>query len=83
MWGSSRRAFLRTAAQGLAALAVRGAETGKTRIGLVASSHPKLAKPSPVEDPLDYPRIRDMVWKAIEHGRPRVGSLEAKIKPGS
>ena len=24
-----------------------------------------------------------MVWKAIEYGRPRAGSLEAKIKPGS
>lgn len=83
MWDLSRRGFLSTAAQGLAALTVPGAEPGKTRIGLVASSHPKLAKPSPVEDPLDYPRIRDMVWKAIEHGRPRAGSLGAKIRPGS
>ncbi len=79
----SRRAFFARSAQGLAALSLRGAPAEKARIGLVASSHPKLAKPSSLEDPLDYPRVRDMVWKAIEYGRPRAGSLEAKIKPGS
>jgi uncharacterized protein (DUF362 family) len=62
---------------------LRGAESPKARIGLVASSHPKLAKPSSAEDVLDYPRVREMVWKAIEYGRPGAGSLEAKIKPGS
>ena len=30
------------------------------------ASHSKLAKPSSLEDPLDYPRVREMVWKAIE-----------------
>ena len=35
------------------------------------------------EDPLDYERVRDMVWKAIEYGAPRAGSLDAKIKPGA
>ena len=80
---STRREFLTVAGQGLAALAVRGADTQKTRVALVASTHSKLLKPSSVEDPLDYPRIRDMVWRAIEYGRPRAGSLEAKIKPGS
>src|ERR1039457_4485634 len=76
----SRRAFFAASAQGLAALSLRGAPPEKARIGLVASSHSKLAKPSSIEDPLDYPRVRDMVWKAIEYGRPRAGSLEAKIK---
>ena len=79
----SRRAFFARSAQGLAALSLRGAPPEKARIGLVASSHSKLAKPSSIEDPLDYPRVRDMVWKAIEYGQPRAGSLEAKIKPGS
>jgi hypothetical protein len=79
----SRRTFFAASAQGLAALSLRGAPAEKARIGLVASSHSKLAKPSSIEDPLDYPRVRDMVWKAIEYGRPRAGSLEAKIKPGS
>ncbi len=79
----SRRAFFAASAQGLAALALRGAPAQKPRIGLVASTHSKLAQPSSLEDPLDYPRVREMVWKAIEYGRPRAGSLEAKIKPGS
>ena len=79
----SRRAFFAASAQGLAALSLRGAPAEKARIGLVASTHSKLAQPSSLEDPLDYPRVRDMVWKAIEYGRPRAGSLEAKIKPGS
>jgi uncharacterized protein (DUF362 family) len=83
MWNPSRRELLNVAAQGLAAVALRGADTGKTRVALVASTHSKLAKPSSIEDPLDYARVRDMVWKAIEYGRPRAGSLEAKIKPGS
>src|SRR5512140_2486761 len=83
MWKPSRRDLLRVSACGIAGLRLRGAETGKSRIGLVASSHAKLAKPSSLEDALDYPRVRDMVWKAIEYGRPHAGSLEAKIKPGS
>lgn len=62
---------------------MRAAETQKTRVAIVASTHVKLSKPSSIEDPLDYPRIRDMVWRAIEYGRPRAGSLEAKIKSGS
>ncbi|MCL6544431.1 MAG: DUF362 domain-containing protein [Bryobacteraceae bacterium] len=82
MW--NRREFLKTTAQGAAAAATLGAAPApKPRLGLVASSHPKLRAPSSREDPLDYPRVRDMVWKAIEYGRPAAGSLEAKIKPGS
>ncbi|MCW5982794.1 MAG: DUF362 domain-containing protein [Bryobacteraceae bacterium] len=63
------------------ALAAR-AEGGKTQIGLVQSTHKRLARPASPEDPLDYETVRDMVWKAIDYGRPRAGSLEAKIKPG-
>lgn len=83
MWNLTRRQWLGASAQVLAASALPGAEPGRTRVGLVPSTHAKLLKPSPIDDPLDYPRVRDMVWKAIEYGRPRAGSLEAKIKPGS
>src|ERR1043166_4725273 len=76
----NRREFLGTSA---ALLCARAAEAEKTRIGLVTSSHSKLVRTSSVEDPLDYERVRDMVWKAIEYGKPRAGPLEAKIKPGS
>jgi uncharacterized protein (DUF362 family) len=55
----------------------------KTRVGIVASTHAKLPRPASPEDPLDYERVRDMVWKAIEYGKPRAGSLEAKIRRGS
>jgi uncharacterized protein (DUF362 family) len=49
----------------------------------VRSTHPKLGRPVSPEDPLDYPLVRDMVWKAIEYGKPAAGSLDAKIRPGS
>jgi uncharacterized protein (DUF362 family) len=80
-----RREFLALPAQAAAAATLAGMppESGKTRVGLVQSAHPKLARPSSPEDPLDYERVRDMVWKAIEYGKPRAGSLEAKIRPGS
>jgi uncharacterized protein (DUF362 family) len=83
MWNPSRRQWLQASAQGLAALALRAAPPEKGRLALVTSSHNKLLKPSSMEDPLDYARVRDMVWKAIEYGRPRAGSLAAKIPPGS
>ncbi|HOQ45837.1 MAG TPA: DUF362 domain-containing protein [Bryobacteraceae bacterium] len=67
----------------LPAAAALPAADFKQRIGLVHSTHSKLARPSSGDDPLDYERVRDMVWKAIEYGKPRAGSLEAKIKPGS
>ncbi len=78
-----RRDFLAVPALAAAALPLAGSTAETARIGLVASSHSKLAKPSSLDDPLDYERVRDMVWKAIGYGRPRAGSLEAKIKPGS
>lgn len=55
----------------------------RTRIGLVPSTYGKLRRPSSPTDPLDYERVRDMVWTAIRLGTPRAGSLEAKIQPGS
>jgi uncharacterized protein (DUF362 family) len=58
-------------------------ERGKTRVALVQSTHKRLTQPLSPEHPLDYARVRDMVWKAIEYGRPLAGSLEAKIRPGS
>jgi uncharacterized protein (DUF362 family) len=78
----SRREFL--AASGCAIAAVANAQSRtKTRIGIVQSTHSKLGKPSSIEDPLDYEKVRDLVWKAIEYGAPKAGSLEAKIHPGS
>jgi uncharacterized protein (DUF362 family) len=77
----NRREFL--LASGCAAAGLAGAASARTRIGLVQSSHGKLARPASIEDPLDYEKVRAMVWKAIEYGAPRAGSLEAKIRPGS
>jgi uncharacterized protein (DUF362 family) len=77
----NRREFL--CAAGLVGCRLASAAPGKTKVGLVQSSHAKLLRPSSIEDELDYPRIRNMVWQAIEYGKPRVGSLEAKIPAGS
>jgi uncharacterized protein (DUF362 family) len=76
-----RREFL--LASSCAAAGLAWADSPKARVGLVQSSHKKLTRPSSIEDPLDYEKVRDMVWKAIEYGKPRVGSLEAKIRPDS
>jgi uncharacterized protein (DUF362 family) len=78
----NRRAFLLGTAQIVAAARLHGAAQ-KTRVGVVPSNHSGLRQPSSREDPLDYARVRDMVWKALEYGKPRAGSLEAKIKRGS
>lgn len=75
-----RRDFL--AAPALAAAAGVHAAGGSTRVGLVRSSNRTLANPASPEASLDYEQIREMVWKAIEYGRPRTGRLEDKIKPG-
>jgi uncharacterized protein (DUF362 family) len=53
------------------------------RIGLVRSTHARLPRPASLDDPLDYERVRDMVWQAIAYGAPRAGSLEAKIRSGA
>jgi uncharacterized protein (DUF362 family) len=78
----TRREFFASIAAAAAAPAL-AAPAGKPRIGLVRSTHSKLARPVSPEDPLDYPLVRDMVFKAIEYGKPAAGSLDAKIKPGS
>jgi uncharacterized protein (DUF362 family) len=83
----NRREFLfSSAASGLlvpAAYSAANMATGKTKIGLVRSDYTKLTRRASPEADLDYPIVRDMVWKAIEYGAPRAGSLEQKIKPGS
>jgi uncharacterized protein (DUF362 family) len=76
-----RRDFM--AATAVSLFDLKGALAEKPRIGLVQSTHRRLSRPASPEDPLDYERVRDMVWKAIEYGRPRAGSLEAKIRAGS
>jgi len=78
----TRREFLLTPASA-AAIPLLGAAAAKTRVGLVNSSYPKLPRPLSPEDPLNYDSVRDMVWQAIDLGRPRSGSLEAKIRPGA
>jgi uncharacterized protein (DUF362 family) len=78
----NRRAFLLGTAQMVAAARLHAAAQ-KTRVGVVPSNHSGLTHPSSREDPLDYARVREMVWKALEYGKPRAGSLEAKIKRGS
>jgi uncharacterized protein (DUF362 family) len=72
----TRRGFL-----GAAALAPLAGGELRPLVGLVQSTHARLERPASPEDPLDYARVRDMVWKAIEYGAPRAGSLEAKIRP--
>ncbi len=79
----TRRQVLITATEVAAAASVGSANPAKTRVGLVPSTHPTLTRPSSLEEPLDYPRVREMVWKAIEYGRPRAGSLHAKIRSRS
>ena len=78
----SRRELLAGVAQA-AAVPLFGLAQEKPRVGLVQSAHKRLPKPVSPEHPLNYELVRDMVWRAIEYGRPRAGSLEAKIKPGS
>jgi uncharacterized protein (DUF362 family) len=78
-----RREFLLSSLAAAAAAPLVGMADAKSRIGLVQSTHKRLAKPLSADHPLDYETVRDMVWRAIEYGQPRAGSLEAKIKPGS
>ena len=78
-----RREFIITSAHVAAAASLFGMAPEKSRVGLVQSTHKRLTKPASPEHPLDYELVRDMVWRAIECGQPRAGSLEAKIRPGS
>ncbi len=83
MMRMSRRELIVGSVQAVAAASLFGLAQEKARVGLVQSTHKRLAKPVSAEHPLDYQIVRDMVWRAIEYGSPRAGSLEAKIKPGS
>lgn len=78
---TNRRQFLVQTAQAAGALALArgGLAAAKTKIGLVGSAHRRLAKPAPAEDPLDYDRVREMVWQAIEYA----GGFGERIRPGS
>ena len=78
----SRRQFVIAGGQMLAAARLAGAATGKPQVGLVQSAHRKLSSTVGPDREMDYAMVREMVWKAIEYGKPRAGSLEAKIKPG-
>ena len=78
-----RREFLLATTQAIAASALSARAPSSSRVGLVPSSHSKLARPVSIEHPLDYELVRDMVWKAIDYGRPQAGSLAEKIPPGS
>lgn len=79
----NRREFIAAGAQTLAVARLAGMAKGKAQVGLVQSTHGKLSRRLGPEQELDYALVREMVWKAIEYGKPRAGSLEAKIKPGS
>src|ERR1035437_2626260 len=81
--GLSRRQFVMAGGQMLAAARLAGMGAGKPQVGLVQSVHRKLSRTLGPDQELDYSMVREMVWKAIEYGKPRAGSLEAKIKPGS
>jgi len=71
------------AAAGVLAPGALFGNTARTRIGLVPSNYAKLKRPSSLLDPLDYERVRDMVWTAIRLAGARDGSIEQKIRPGS
>ena len=83
MQSLNRREFIVAGAQTLAAARLAGMATGKAQVGLIQSTHRKLSRTVGPDRELDYALVREMVWKAIEYGKPRAGSLEAKIKPGS
>ena len=51
----------------------------KTCVGLVQSTNAKLPAPVSPEDPLDYAKVREMVWKAIEYGPPRPGDVRHSL----
>lgn len=78
----NRRELLLSAGAGVLPGSLAAASS-KTRVAIVASTHNKLQRAASPEDPLDYERVREMVWKAIEYGKTRAGSLGAKIRRDS
>ena len=79
----NRRQFLTLPAAAALATRSRAEDSPRARIGLVQSTHAKLARRASPEDDLDAEIVKAMVWQAIDYGKPRAGSLEAKIQPGS
>ena len=75
----NRREFLAATASAASAVTLGRAAAEKRRIGLVQSAHARLVRPASPEDPLDYRRVRDMVWAAIDYA----GAFEDRIVPGS
>ncbi len=75
----NRRAFLAATLGAAAAARLGGFAPEKNQLGLVRSTHPRLSRPASPEDPLDYERVRDMVWQAIRYA----GGLEDRIRSGS
>jgi uncharacterized protein (DUF362 family) len=79
----NRRRFLIAGGQALAAAKLAGRAAASSSVGLVRSTHKKLSRTVGPDQELDYALVREMVWKAIEYGKPKAGSLADKIKPGS
>src|ERR1041385_9220529 len=73
----SRRRFLCGA--GALAVPLPAARPEKNRIGLIRSTNRALRRPASAEAPLDYERVRDMVWRAIGYA----GGLAERVRPGS
>ena len=44
-------------------------------VGVVQSSHVALSDPVPIDQPLTYEQVKEMVWTAIEYGHPKSGGL--------
>jgi uncharacterized protein (DUF362 family) len=79
----NRRQFLIASAQSAAALSCAGRAFAKPqtkpKIGLVHSAHKDLLQPASPADPLDYERVRAMVWQAIDYA----GGFANQIRPGA
>ncbi len=79
----TRRDFAIAGLQAMAVVKLAGAAGAKSRVGLVQSTHRRLARTAGAGEELDYELVRQMVWQAIDYGRTANGTLAEKIKPGS
>lgn len=52
-------------------------------VGIVQSSHGELSDPVPIDQPLTYEQVKEMVWIAIEYGHPKSGGLGTIIPKGA
>jgi uncharacterized protein (DUF362 family) len=79
----NRRKFLLASAGSAAALSLAGrsfaSRAAKTTVGLVHSTHRHLIHPASPDDPLDYARVRAMVWQSIDYA----GGFAHRIHPGA